>query len=198
MSGLVYLEKNYDLEALGRYGDTGIFNWLNNLIERVLALFPTIQLVSPDECGVRVTLGKHVYVTPSGWYIVWPVIQTWEGAKVKTQIKDLRAQSVWSADHKELVISGAVKYYIADIRKALLEVFDYDANIQALALGVIQRNCATCNEADVRTPALEEVILAALREESRGWGIRVQQVYITDVGRARNIRLLTNTVSDKE
>lgn len=160
-------------------------------------MFPTIQLVSPDECGVKITLGKWVNEIPPGWYILWPVIQTFEGAKVKPQIKDLRAQSVWTADHKELVISGAVKYYIADVRKALLEVFDYDANIQALALGMIQRNCARHKEVEIKTPELEEVVLKALREESQGWGLRIQKVYITDVGRARNIRLLTNTVSER-
>lgn len=175
-----------------------MFNWLNNLIERVLNLFPTIQLVPPDEHGIRITLGKYVSDTPPGWYFLWRVIQEHYVLQVKTQIKDLRAQSVWSADHKELTISGAVKYYIANVRKALLEVYDYDANIQALALGIIQRHCATHEEMKIETSALEEDVLLALRKESQGWGLKIEKVYITDIGRARNIRLLTNNVSERE
>ena len=175
-----------------------MFNWLNNLIERILSLFPKVQLVSPDESGVRITLGKHVSDAPPGWYILWPVIQEYSGLKVKPQIKDLRAQSVWSVDHRELTISGAVKYYVTNARKALLEVFDYDANIQALALGIIQRHCAAHEEMKIETSALEKDVLEALRKESQGWGLKIEKVYITDIGRTRNIRLLTNTVSERD
>jgi len=175
-----------------------MFNWLDNLIEKILSIFPSVQLVSPDEYGVRITLGKYVSDAPPGWYVLWPVIQEYSGLKVKTQIKDLRAQSVWSADHKELTISGAVKYYVANVRKALFEVYDYDANVQALALGIIQRHCAAHEEMTIKTSALEGDILEILRKESQGWGLKIEKVYITDIGRTRNIRLLTNTASERE
>lgn len=166
-----------------------MLDWLNKILERLINLIPSIWLVAPDEAGVRETLGKYVKDCPPGWYLFWPVIQEVEKAKVKTQIQDLRCQSVWTKDHKELIVSGAVRYCVSNARKALLEVLDYDANIQALALGVIQNKCAFSNLNDISTGAIAETVLSELKKESQGWGLRIQAIYITDVGKTRNIRL---------
>lgn len=170
--------------------------WLTNLLDRLLSIFPRIVIVAPDEAGVRVTpsfiKGVRVKDMTPGWWLVWPVIQQIDVIKVKTQIVDLRPQSVWTSDGKELVVSGSIKYRVDSAVKAVLDVFDYDANIRNLTLGIIFDfvNGKSLEKLDL--VQLKDEILKGLREASRGWGLKIETVYLTDIGRVRNIRLLMN------
>lgn len=86
------------------------------------------------------------------------------------------------------MVSGAVRYRVVDACKAILAVQDFDDSIVALALGTI----ADC----VRTPEemsqLRTDVRTALAKEASGWGLKIEQVYITDMDRVKSIRLLQN------
>jgi len=171
-------------------------DWLSQFVEKLFSVFPRLWLVDPDESGVRVTLGTRIKLTPPGWYVYWPIMQNCERIKVKSQVKDLRAQSVWSQDRVELVVSGAIQYSVRDARKAILECYDYDANIQALALGVIQKFAACRYSSAFKTSELEDEILRGLREASQGWGLKIERVYITDIGSTKNLRVMLQGIED--
>jgi regulator of protease activity HflC (stomatin/prohibitin superfamily) len=92
-----------------------------------------------------------------------------------------------------MVISGAIRYKVIDIRKAMLEVRDSEESLIALFLGVLLSAASTMTESELfDTERLGESILKKIREEASGWGLKIQKVYITDLGRTKNIRLLTN------
>jgi hypothetical protein len=91
-----------------------------------------------------------------------------------------------------MTVSGAIRYRVRSAHKALLEVFDYDQNIQAIALGIIQRYIRKHKLEDLDTEQIEEEVLKGVRKASEGWGLRVEEVYVTDIGRTINIRLLTD------
>ena len=170
-------------------------DWLNRIFDKLLALFPQIWICPPDEAGVLITFGKFVSSKGAGWYLFWPIIQTIVRMEIKTQVTDLRNQSVRTKDGYSLVVSGAVQYYITDIKKAALDVQDLDRSLITLALGIIfefvrQRTLDEC----YNVKELKVEILKGLRDAARGWGIKIEQVYITDLDRARNIRLLTNSI----
>lgn len=173
-------------------------NWLNRLFEKFFRLFPQIFLVDPDEAGVRVTpkpvKGVWVQDLVPGWWLVWPILQNAEKIKIKTQVIDLRPQSIWTSDRHETVISGCIKYRVDSARKAILDVFDYDANIRTLALGIIFDFVTIRTLTDLKQDleSLKDEILKGLREASRGWGLKVEAIYLTDIGKVRNLRVLTN------
>ena len=150
----------------------------------------------PDEAGVRFTPklrgGLWIRELKPGIYLWWPLIQNLWSLKIKTQVKDLRSQSVWTQDQIEMTISGAIRYRVKSAIKALCEVYDYDQNIQAVGLGIIQQYIREHKLEDLDTQQIEAEVLRGVREASEGWGLRVEKVYITDIGRAWNIRLLTN------
>jgi len=176
-------------------------DWLTGLIERILALIPRPMIITPDEMGVRCTpcliRGIIVKELGPGWWWDWPISRKLEVISVKTQVVDLRPQSVWTIDGKELVISGSIKYRVDSAAKALLDVSDYDENICTLALGIIFDFISTHTLAELKFPQLKEEILKGLREASRGWGLKIETIYLTDIGRVRNIRLLMNESFNK-
>jgi len=166
-------------------------DWLAKLIEFIRDLFPRKFFLDPDEGGVRTTLGSRVQTLKSGWYYFWPVLQNCRGIKIVPQLVDLRPQSTLTSDLVDVVVSGGLKYKVTDVSKTLLEVHDYDKSIQTAALGII---CEYVNKRRFEEinnfSDLRDAILAGIREEASGMGLKIMKVYITDIGRTKNIRML--------
>jgi len=174
-------------------------HWIIQLISKLTCFIPRPKFINPDEGGVRITgkwffKGVRIKDLSAGLYWYIPLFQHCKNIKIKEQVKDLRCQSVWTKDGQELAISGTVRYQVNNVRKAILEVFDYDENLQNTALRtifkfVIQRESKKLMGELV---GLEQEILKDLREASRGWGLKIKDVGLTDIGKTMNIRLLTN------
>lgn len=117
---------------------------------------------------------------------------------IQTQVVDLRSQSVRVKDGYSLIVSGAIQYSIKDVYKAIFNVQDPDKSLETLALGIIleyvkNRTVKECQEVG----ALKKEILKGIKEAAQGWGLKIEKVYITDLDRTKNIRLLTNKYYEK-
>ncbi|KKL22491.1 hypothetical protein LCGC14_2434900 [marine sediment metagenome] len=126
-----------------------------------------------------------------GWYYYWPILQECNGLNTTPQVVDLRPQSALTSDTKDIAISGGIKYRVSDARKTLLDVQDHDKSIQTLALGIICEFISKHRFEDLSDLSeLKESILSGIREEATGMGLKIMKVYITDIGRTRNIRMM--------
>lgn len=165
-------------------------DWLQKLFDKLLSLFPSIWLVSPIERGVRITGGSHYKIIGPGWYFVWPIIQEVITMEVVTQLVDLLPQTIRTTDGHELVTSGAIRYRIVDIEKAILAVQDLDKALSTLALGVIldYMQVRTLEEC-MNVEGVKKELRKALANEASGWGIKIEQVYLTDLGKVKSLRL---------
>ena len=172
--------------------------WITTLLDKLTCFLPRPLLVAPDEGGYRISpriTGKNkVKELKPGWYLWVPLFQRTEVIPIKIQPKDLRAQSLWTKDGANIMISGVIKYKVSDPVKALLEVYDYDDSIQIIALGVIHEfvSSHTLDELKAGIADLLERILTELRQESQGWGLKIVSVTLTDTGDVFNLRLLQN------
>ncbi len=168
-----------------------MINSLNNLFEWIIDLVPKISMIQPDQGGTRVTLGKYVKKLVPGWYFNWPVIHDITYVTTTSQVVDVRIQSCLTADFKDVCVGTAVKYSVSDAKKAILKVDDYDRNIRSLVLGVTARYVSeNLFEELGDIESLEKTILADLRDEAKGWGLKINKVYITDIGLTKNYRIL--------
>lgn len=164
--------------------------WVGELLRALRDFFPRVFMVYPDEGGVRISFGKIVKTLKPGWYVYWPPVQHVEKIGVTPQCVDLRPQSGLTTDDIDMGISGAILYKISDARKAILDVQDYDRSIQVIALGVILEFTCDHSSTDFKIATLRELILLKVREEASGFGIKIMRVYITDLGKCRNLRIL--------
>jgi len=176
--------------------------WLETLLDRLTSLFPRIIVVRPDEGGFRLTPKpwSGTWMTelkPRQWYFIWPLIMEYEICRTRTQVKDIRIQSIWTKDGFDVAVGAAIRYYVKEPMKAQLEVLDYDETLQNLALGIICDYVRkhTLKELKENLEGLRDQLLAIVRKESAGWGLKIQDIAITDIGRSRNIRLLLSSGS---
>jgi regulator of protease activity HflC (stomatin/prohibitin superfamily) len=171
--------------------------WLDSLLEKITSFIPRIMIIRPDESGFRQIPkpwgGCWVTETkPGNWYWLLPIVMEEEVCRIKTQVKDIRIQSGWTKDGKDVAVGVSIRYYIQSPIKALLEVLDYDESVQNLVLGVVHDYVEehTENELMESRSLLKDQLLKAIRDEASGWGLKIQSVKITDFGRANNIRIL--------
>jgi len=174
--------------------------WIISLLETVTGFIPRPVIIRPDMGGFRQTpkLWGGTWLTemkPRKWYWIIPWIMEYDSIKTKPQVADIRIQSVWTKDGKDIAVGGAIRYYVNNCMKAQLEVLDYDETIQTIALTKILTF--------VRKHTLEELregidelcgeLLSLIREDSKGWGLKIQEVQLTDIGQTVNYRLLFNS-----
>jgi len=112
---------------------------------------------------------------------------------IQTQVIDLRSQSVRTSDGQSVIVSGAIQYSVKDVRKAILNVQNVDTALEKLALGIIlefvkSKTVDECHDIE----ALKKEILRGIKEAAQGWGLKIERVFITDLDKTINIRLLTN------
>ncbi len=127
-----------------------------------------------------------------GWYWIIPWIMEYETCKTKTQVKDIRAQSVWTKDGHDVTVGTSIRYYVKNAMKALLEVHDYDQSLQNVVLGVVCDYVRqhTLDELKSSLDELKNKLLESVRNASDGWGLKIQDVAITDIGKTQNFRIL--------
>jgi len=114
---------------------------------------------------------------------------------VATQGVKFAIQSVTTKDDVDIAIRGAITYKISNAAKAIFETSDFDETLEAIGCGVIESFVAGKTYEELRDrEALKEEIKKGLRKEAEGWGIRLMRVYIPDIGRVRNIRVMSDTI----
>ena len=177
--------------------------WLETLFEKLTCFLPRPIIIRPDEGGFRqipkIWGGSWVKeMIPGKWYWIVPLFMEHLVVPIKTQPKDIRVQSARTKDGINIAVGGAIKYYVTSPIKAILEVHDYDGSLQTMALIVIQRYVRqhTLTELEEKIDELEVKLLEALRKEASGWGLKIQDVGITDIGKCNNIRLLASGVNN--
>lgn len=156
----------------------------------LIAWIPRIQLINPDEAGIRITCGKRYRAKGPGWYVWWPMLQECKKITITPQIVDLREQSLTTLDGKKQVISGAVEYDIRDAVKAILKVQDYDKNLPTLCLGKITDYVEAHPASECRANLLKAEIRKEIREHVSKWGIRILNIFITDNTSAETHRIM--------
>ena len=111
---------------------------LTTIGENLLRLRP-LAFIMPNEAGVLLRGGKFKRNLPTGWYFCWPIIDQVLEMDVTPQVVDLPNQVVTTADGKAYAISGAIEYFIEDVKKVLLELQNPDVSLKTFAQLAIDR-----------------------------------------------------------
>lgn len=168
-------------------------NWILELLDKLFFWIPRFYFLGPDEAGVRTTMGDRVEEIGPGWYIDWPVIHSFWKVNTSVQGVKFAVQSVTTRDDVALAIRGILLYRVINARKAIYEVDDFDQSLEAVACGVIEEFTSGKQYGELADrEALKVEIIKDIRDIANGWGIKVWKVFIADIGKVTNIRVLSD------
>lgn len=171
-----------------------MFDWLNRLFDKLFMLWPMVVIIEPTQRAAKLFCGKWYKIIGPGAYIIWPILQNVIRMEVITQVVDLPAQTVWTKDQHELVVSGSLRYHIVDVEKSLFAVQDVDKALSTLAMCVIleyinKRPMSECGDLS----EIKKELRSGVAEAASGWGVKIENVQLTDMGRVRSLRLFSDT-----
>lgn len=168
-------------------------DWLIQLFQILTAWIPRLHYIQPNEAGVRLLMGSGVKEIGPGWWVNVPLVHEFLWCTIVSQVLDLPPQTVFTKDRKQVTISLTVRFSVDNARKALLAIHDFDAALQNVARGAIaeyvnKHTLEECANIQGLMAQAEKVV----QKEVRGWGLKIERIYVDQVTEALTLRLLTN------
>lgn len=192
----------------------GLENIILIIIQNFTKLIPIrFAIIDSYQQGVKWFLGNPTKKLSSrtGWYWPrfkkkWPFIRFyrtglhfyWPGLQLITlqdtvpEVVNLPVQSLITMDEVGICVSGAAHYEIVDLHKYYTRVQDFDDSFINMIMGMVERKVTTANFNDIRNggkKALCEFVMSEAGKIAHRWGVNLIDFYITDMVKARSIRL---------
>lgn len=173
-----------------------MFTHLSELFSTLFRLVPRLRVIPETHGGVAFVRGRARLVKSGCLYFFWPIWTELLVVPVVRQTLNLPNQVLvpYETDRPH-VLSGVVVYDIGDPVKALSRVHDIDDAIRDMALVTIRQVVAGKKKEDLwwRPEEINEELLKAMKKQLWGWGVRVQQVFLSDIAPCTVIRTVGDT-----
>lgn len=170
-------------------------NWIDALLSRIAELWPFAR-VRTWERGVRFRYWpwlKHPsveVVAPGIWFAFWWFEEVLAESVVQ-QTQNLPTQSITTKDDVAVSFSMNFLYEVTDIEAKCTKVHDFDESLVNLAMLHLAKRVRRVRWPYLRDhqARLERSIRRALEKQTSEWGVRIVDVGLTDMVRARQYRL---------
>jgi regulator of protease activity HflC (stomatin/prohibitin superfamily) len=164
----------------------------------VSVIFP-FHIINDYEQGVRLRSGRlHALLTSTngifgtGLHVYWPLIGEILKQGVVLRVNETPIQTLTTADGSEATLSLGVRWSIHDVRALWLRVHDGEETVLDLVQGTAGAVVPTLTYDALHTD-LAPAMVAGIKKRTRGWGIDINEVYLTNLCKPPALRLLTDT-----
>jgi regulator of protease activity HflC (stomatin/prohibitin superfamily) len=155
--------------------------WLGHIIKVIGDLVPQRILIEPTHRGVKFKgMTKTVVLVPGRyWYI--PFFTSHYIIPVVKQSLYCPEQDLTTLDGKPVKIRCVVSYNVENVKKALVECYEFSEQIDDETMGLICRYVAKKNLQDLMDNMLKfnAEVTILIRRRMREYGIHVNRVQIT-------------------
>ncbi|HDZ60128.1 MAG TPA: slipin family protein, partial [Candidatus Pacearchaeota archaeon] len=110
------------------YSSSWIIGWALLMI-----IISSLKIVKEYERGVKFTLGKFSGIMIPGLRIVIPIIQSWQRVDIRVKAVDVPDQDAITKDNVSLKVNAVLYYKVADSKKAIIEVEEFNYAVSQLA-----------------------------------------------------------------
>lgn len=166
---------------------------LDRLIDLILSsvrLLRFFTVIDEFEEAVVLRFGKfHRKLGPGFHWLIPLNIETMLVDNVVARTTNLPAQSLTTSDGHTVVVSGVVTSRITDIQKAMLEVEGVDDALKDSCIGEIARQISRSTWDELRNPEFSDQLTKSCRRQGFKYGIEILRVQLSDVTKARSLRV---------
>jgi regulator of protease activity HflC (stomatin/prohibitin superfamily) len=165
-----------------------------------LFLVAGIRVIYEYKRALKFRFGKYVKTLQPGFRWIIPVIDTIQIVDIRVITINIVSQEVMTEDNVPCSIDGVVFFKINDPEKAVLEVEEYTFAITQLSQAALRDVCGKV-ELDTILSKREEMgknIKAIVEQETREWGIHINDVKIKDIQLPENMRRMMANQAEAE
>ena len=168
-----------------------MFDKLITLIQQFINELIPIFIIDEWEEAIVLRFGKYFNTYKPGVYYKIPFFDSVWRYTVITQSIDIPPQSVTTADNKNVVVKGIIRFTISDIKIFLLTITQPQDVLTDTTGGMIREiieNTRWENIIDIDKRLTSEV-----GKFVKKWGIKVEKVTLTDLQIANSIRIIQDS-----
>ncbi len=161
------------------------------LLENLRELIP-LKIVLPFQRGVRFRWGKFVDELQPGVHVFIPFLWSIEVVPVVADVLNLNNSSVTTSDRVAVNLSAMVEFQIVDVVAMYTKVQDLSDSLGSTALGHLSEWARerTLEELLSTRAAFRRSLRETMTTRVREWGVKINDVHITDLVVAKQIRLI--------
>jgi len=174
---------------------------LDKLFEFLLGVWDSLkpwEIIPHYDRGVRLRFGVPVKnkqgsaTLEPGLHFKIPFFDDILTVMIKATTVSLREQTITTKDNICIVVKAVIKYEIKDPEIILLEVNDALDAICDMTQGIIRNTFITTDYKDCNSEILGKNIKERAKKEVEKWGVKIQDVTITDLGKMTSLRILNS------
>lgn len=170
-------------------------NWIDALLSRIAELWPFAR-VRTWERGVRFRYWPWLKepsieeVGPGVWFAFWWFEEVMSESVVQ-QTKNLPTQSITTKDDVSVSFSMNFLYEVTDIRAKFTKVHDFEESLVNLAMIHLAKRVRRVPWEYLRghQATLERRIRRAIERQANQWGVKIVDVGLTDMVKAKQWRV---------
>jgi len=165
-----------------------MFDKLIALIQQFINELIPIFIIDEWEEAIVLRFGKYSKTYKPGVYFKLPFFDSVWKYTVITQSIDIPPQSVTTADNKNVIVKGIIRFTILDIKTFMLKITQPADVLTDTTGGMIREiieNTRWENIIDIDKRLTSEV-----GKFVKKWGIKVEKVTLTDLQIANSIRVI--------
>lgn len=186
----------------------GALAWIGQIIEWFGRFIPRLEILNPTMVAAKYC--SHWWgpdrmttvICGPGAHVYWPFMTEWDPYPIQGQVDDLRTQSITTADDVTITVAGMLVYEIDDAMKLLPRTHDPVKLIKAMTLAAIHDVCNAMSWEQLREGQRKGTLDTKLRNEAKKvlepYGVKVIRVQLTDMARARVIKMIQAVGKDEE
>jgi regulator of protease activity HflC (stomatin/prohibitin superfamily) len=109
---------------------------------------------------------------------------------VVVRATDTRTITLTLKDGATIAVGAVVRYYIKDIKKALLEVEGLDDFLKDAIFSTLSRQAMAETWESIQSEEFLQTLTTTCRKMGRRYGVEVENVAFSDLARVRALRLM--------
>ncbi len=150
-----------------------LFVLLMLLAAGLVLAFPRVAEFREYERGVLFRTGRLKGVIGPGWALVFPLFEKYVVVDLRTQVVNIKPESVISLDGVAITVDAAVNYKVTDPAKYVLSAKNVDQLMNIRVTSALREAVSKRKYLDVisNTGDLNDAIRASVDADSAGWGI---------------------------
>ena len=160
-----------------------MFDWIGDLIEWVLSIFPRLVIIRSTNRAVKFVRGKKLVLVEPGLMVYWPLVTEVIHLAVVRQTLNLPTQRLVTKDGKRVIASAVVVFAVSDAIQAVGLSWDWEDTIKDISMASVAA-IITGAEYDDLVSSLSGKLRVDLTTECRvqlkKYGVRVQKCLLTD------------------
>jgi len=168
-----------------------MFDKLITLIQQFINELNPIFIIDQWEEAVVLRFGKFYKTVTPGLYLKIPFFDSVWKHIIITQSIDIPPQSVTTADNKNVIVKGIIRFNIIDI-KSFLTMITKPEDVLTDTTGCMIRDIIE-DTAWIDIIDIDKRLTNEVGKFVKKWGIKVEKVTLTDLQIANSIRIIQDT-----